>query len=193
MSLRPAVCELADVHPAGIVSSDQPHSIRFRGCAPRRSHCSSEETRRKNMRTLSISRSLARRVSRGNQDAFESKGWQSRKHSSDVLNQSQEPLSSGSGFLFFTGIWIGPQPSGAASSALHPGRRQAYWPPSFWQPRAFSRPMPPITSGFCRVSFDTYSCRAGRCCSSSSERHCHGIPSRRMSTRWPREIVDLSI
>src|SRR4029077_2464623 len=47
--LRPAVCELADLHAAGILSSGRPNPIRFWGCAERRSQRSSEETLRKNM------------------------------------------------------------------------------------------------------------------------------------------------
>ena len=47
-----------------------------------------------------------------------------------------------------------------------PGEALGVLPTVILAAPVFCRPMPPITSGFCRVSFDTYSCHAGRCCSS---------------------------
>src|SRR5438445_9498571 len=45
---------------------------------------------RKNIRSLSILRPLARRVSRGWQETIKRRVWQCNRHSSDMPNQSQE-------------------------------------------------------------------------------------------------------
>ena len=47
-----------------------------------------------------------------------------------------------------------------------PGEALGVLPKVILAAPAFCRPMAPITSGFCRVSFEKYSCHAGRFCSS---------------------------